>query len=402
MRVAFAHPKELPAKNFISTAYDFEIPLHHKVFHAPYVLTLKIPVKQFVLNHVKCFNVEKVQKSIKTNATLEEKILSIFEHEEIISGEKKYIAQSKPYFFSKITKQVKAKKPISFTLLQFPFKIPNPLKTERVLPDLGEIVYLYQLHLIAQLIKSVYAKGAKFVILGESFAFRDIADISLGEAIAYRNTSRWWIKHLGFNEHIEIIELRDAEQQIPNFYASLEKKELALRREYQRKNKEVVEAVSAVLPTLFSSANVKNIALEHLMNVYNTRLKKNELNNQEREILEELNRNVMNIVFRYIAYHSTIKEERLREKLWPNNIGVSPIAKPHRFGVFPLNNRNKLYPIHGVPVYQNDAYVTVHYKVDVMRNDAIKYAYVLGNKFREEKQEKDPFFYSEVKILDTP
>lgn len=398
MKIAFAKKAEKPAKNFVSTAYDFEMPLSFRSFFEKKRHLLQVPLKKFLKNHIECFAAKKVEKDIKKQKTAAEKILALLRHKEILSGDPKSIASSHYYFLKKINQQIKKRKPLYFTMLQFPFKIPNPLKTERILPDLGEIVYLYQLHLIATMIEKIYSRGVKFVILGESLAFRDLVDISFSDALLYRDTAKWWIKYLEFDKHLEIVELRQAEKKILQFDQTFLSEELRLKKKLLAQDRDSLKLVSSVVPTLIFSINVRGIARDRLMHIFNASLNRSKLNKSDIELYLELQKTVNDVACKYLAYHLAIKNTNLRERLWPHSIGVSPIAKPQRFGLFPLNNRNKLYPIHGVPVYQKNRYVTIHYKIDVLRNKNISYAYTLDYDNQLELKETDPFFYSEIKI----
>lgn len=398
MTLKLATKKELPARNYVSTAYDFEIPLRERAFYSKKEEVLSYSVNQLVREKIICFDRANVERSIAQYKTIEEKIIGIFQHDQVISGEKKHIEDTRQFFVSRLRSQIRTRKPITFTLLQFPFKIPNPLKTERVLPDLGELAYLSQLNQIAECIKTVYPPGAKFIILGESLVFRDITDTSLGEALSYRTISEWWIKKLNFQKTIELVELRTAEKKIPHFSDEFEKHLTLLRKKYSARDKETIDSVSAVLPTLFFCLNVRGISRQTLMNVYDSHRQTKDLTKDETEIREELKKTSQDIALRYLAYHLCVKTTKLREKLWPNSIGVSPIAKPNRFGVFPCSNKNKLYTIHGVPVYDRNGYITVHYKIDVLRNKNIPYAYKVAYGNIQEEKELDPFFYSEVRL----
>lgn len=399
MSQILSNSKELPAKNFISTAYDFEKPLSNTRFAQPVkIAQLKTPLKKFLEEKVVVFNKERVKKIAYSNKSTAEKIIDLFLLDDILTGDGNNIKKSKKFLIKHLNYFIGKKTPIIFTLLQFPFKAPNPLKTERTLPDLGEVAYLYQLHLLAEAIKSIYPYGAKFIILGESLAFKDIADISMGEALNYRKLSQWWIRELGFEKNIELVELRDVEKKIPQFYKALQKEQANLTKQYYRKDKEAMIAVEIALPTILLTLNVRGLSRESLMHIFATSKTKHNL--EEKEILDELHRNAEEATLRYLPYHMSVKKTKMRETLWPHSIGLSPIAKPNRFGVFPLNRFNKLYPMHGVAVYTKDGYVVTRYKIDVLRDPAVKYAYTISHSPVKdlEKIEKDPFFYSEVKI----
>jgi len=78
-----------------------------------------------------------------------EKILSIFEGDQIRFGPKKFIIQGKAGWIDRLNYFIRQNIPIQFTILGFPFKIPVPLKTNRVYPDMGEVLSLIRLHFIA-------------------------------------------------------------------------------------------------------------------------------------------------------------------------------------------------------------------------------------------------------------
>src|SRR5207244_2692771 len=104
--------------------------------------------------------------------------------------------------------------PIRFVVIGFPFKMPNPLKTNRRCPDLGEAVFLGQMHRMTQAITGWYAPGARWTVLTEGTAFRHLLDIDETEVTAYRAGVEQLATGLG-TDWIEFLDLKSVVESFP-------------------------------------------------------------------------------------------------------------------------------------------------------------------------------------------
>jgi pyoverdine/dityrosine biosynthesis protein Dit1 len=371
---------------YISFPYPFEIPLSKRIFFSYKKVFLKdFDIKSFVKNKLYHLKWEDFEKEVKKYDTLAEKILSIFMNENLRLGPKENILINKNTHLSKLNYFIERKKPILFTVTQIAFKIPNPLKTTRKTPDLGELAFLSQFNDILSLVEKVYPPGAKLIILGESYIFYNIVGINKNEADVYFKTVKKWIKQLDWQDRIILHDLKELEKKIENFKSEYKKNLEKLKKNWSSGNKEVINEIKSVANTLYLSINTRKYSLKKLMDIYDEKKQSRDLDILRNSLYQK----AVKQSFPYLAHHQSIVTSNLADLLYPNNIKLSCTYSPGKLCIYPINELCKLYCYHGRPILLDNKKVKIVYEIDLRRTPNIVAFYI--------NNEKQPFFFSQLK-----
>lgn len=370
------------SSQYISQFYPYEIPLSNKRLLKPKKKTFSFDIVEFV--HSKLFHYSnKVVKKPVSNTDICEAIFLLFLNSDFLLADKESFKKTKTLFTKQFMYFVKRKKPIEFNATQFAFKIPNPLKIRRTLPDLGELAFLSQLNDITQLIKQIYAPGGVIYIYGESYIFYKVVGISRKEASEYFKTIKEWINTLGWQNSLQLFDLSKLEKKVPKFKIEILKNKKIIRDGLKNKDLDTLDMISQVKDTLYTSINTRGYSLFRLMDIYNHELKKPSLS----KIRNVLSKKSFNKSIPYTAYHQSINTSGLSSHLFPNSIKLSFTMGEKKLNLYPISRDARLYCYHGVPILKKNGKVIIRYEIDVLRNSKYIPYYI--------KNEKYPFFYQE-------
>jgi len=327
------------------------------------------------------------QIKINSSLKIEDQILSFFIHPEIRLGPKRYIKESENFFKKRIFYFYKEKKPISFTLLGFPFKMPVPLKTNRILPDMGEVLFLHRLYKIAEFLNKIYPFGVKIYIFGEG-GFAPFVGVLSKEAQKYFDFLVFLNKKLNFDEFLEIYSLSEMEKE-PNFKEIFEENIKKLETLYRQKDKEFLKKFKKVLKPIFRIVDSRKYPLGVLMDVYNDNLKFNDLTVGSKKARKELLGKTQKAIFRYFAYLKTRDDLNFLEKKVPFHLPLTVSPKLNRLGIWPIRRNCWILPYHGVPIFwEKENKWDLEYLIDLRRKSEN-----ITKVFLNEDKENKPFFY---------
>lgn len=319
---------------------------------------------------------------------LSEKIYSIFLNSNIRFGPKKYITSLKDFWIKKINFYLSKNKSLEFVILGFPFKIPVPLKTDRILPDMGELLSLKRLYDLTQLIKSVYAPGAKITIITEE-VFGTLNNMSREEIKKYQDFLKFLVKEFGWNKHLSFFSLDRMEKQVPNFYEEFQNQINELEQKFIFGDKKFLKKYYRAYPSIYHIVNTKrlNLPLEILMDIYNEKKKlKNKIILRARELIRFYT-HVM--LIKYISYLTLRDKFDFINRNFPNSLMLSVSPKPYRLGILPVGKDFIRLPYHGVVVFdEKNKKFSIEYLIDLKRQGwSIEEVYYAKDK------ENKPFFY---------
>jgi len=317
-----------------------------------------------------------------------EKILSIFEGDQIRFGPKKFIIQGKAGWIDRLNYFIRQNIPIQFTILGFPFKIPVPLKTNRVYPDMGEVLSLIRLHFIATEIQKIYSSGAIITIFTEG-AFGRFTGVEDANWIAYRDFLKELIDMLCFERQLRIFDLSEMEKTIPDFSKHFQEKIRLLEEMHKQGDLKIREAYNGTLDAVLRIIAPRKNDTVLLMDVYNDHLPDDSVSETVKTIREDIRQRARASIFQYHAYLRVRDDVQYLEKVVPRAVALSVSPKPNRLGVIPVNSECVRLPYHGVPVYDplRDVF-TIEYLIDLQRSP-LSYSAVY---FKKDKEEK-PFYY---------
>ncbi|MBD3353838.1 MAG: L-tyrosine/L-tryptophan isonitrile synthase family protein, partial [Candidatus Lokiarchaeota archaeon] len=164
------------------------------------------------------------------------KILEIFLSNDICFDSEDFIKENYQGWIKKLNYFIDKGKRIEFSILGFPFKVPVPLKTNRKLPDLGELLSLNRLNNIMELIEKIYSPGAKVTVFTEGI-FGSFVGLEKKEADAYRDYLIKIKENLNLSNVI-IQDLRVLEEFVPNFEKEFQLEKEKMLKLYEKKDRD--------------------------------------------------------------------------------------------------------------------------------------------------------------------
>jgi len=339
------------------------------------------------------FDVKNILANIKNpeikicGETVAEKIFSIFLDDEIRFGPKEFLLDNKENWLEKLNYFIQKKEKIQFSILGFPFKIPVPLKTDRVLPDMGEMLAINRLNYIAELCRQEYEPGIKITIFSEG-GFDRTVGVPHNESVAYHNFLVKATKELEFDKNIDVLPLSMMEE-VDNFENLYQAKIEFLKNLYNNGDEKYLEKYNGTKEAVYRIVSTINVDQEILMDVYNEDLQDNEVSSLVLEVRKDIEKRMHEAIFMYHAYLMVRDDLDFIEKKIPGALTLSVSPKPNRLGIFPINKELKRLPYHAVPVFDEKKFeFTTEYLIDIKREDAF-----FEKGYLRESDDKAPFYY---------
>ena len=328
------------------------------------------------------------QPSVKINGkSTEEKILSIFLDENIRFGDKNLILDKKEYWINKISYFTKNKKPLLLAILGFPFKMPVRLKTNRTLPDMGELLSLARLLFIAKLIKKIYKPGAKVIIFTEEGFYKFIG-VEKNDALNYIKELKRWIKFLKWDSILKVKSLSLMEN-FSNFKKIFKRKLKENRKLLKENDPEFLKKYEEAFVPIFRIVNSLKFDEEILMDVYNDEIKDENLSKEAFKIRNLLRKKATTALLNYFSYLQTRDELNFIEQQAPNSLLLTVSPKYYRLPIYPVSREIEVLPYHGVPIYfERSNKWQIDYLINLKRKN-----WKIVEVYLKEDKDPTPFFY---------
>ncbi len=255
-----------------------------------------------------------------------------------------------------IKASVERGEPVGLVFIGFPFKTPNPLKTNRKLPDAGEFFFVKRLLEINEAVKLVYPPGISWEVLAEGEAYRSLFGVTKEEAWAYLSRVRSFISYFGAEEIIGIQDLAGLCHRYPEFLCKCEQiyKEImdSLRGNGMVPNR----LFQSIFQTMRSSANLARYSPEEIYYLAQS----SKLSSMPEGLESQWNlleQEAIDATARYLAFNQAKNKVGLNglsaiQEAFPKHCYVSITQKPGRYSFHPLGRQNLYFPHHGVPVVE--------------------------------------------------
>lgn len=362
----------------------------------PNLLSKAHSKKEMVHRNVNWKNIKQDIKKIKyktpkvTGKTVEERILSIFLDPCFLFGSRTFINDSKKEFLNTICHFIKLKKPINISLLGFPFKMEVPVKTNRFLPDMGEILVLNKLFFLAECIRKEYPPGVKINIFTEE-CFAQFAKNNNINAKAYVKNIGTIINKLNYSRVIRTISLSDVEK-LPEFKKTFSKNITIITRDIKSKKGKGHKKYKKSFTSVFRIISTKNISDDILLSIY--RVKNiNFLSKTERFVYQKIAKQTEIATIKYLAYIKTKDDLQFVKKILGTYLPLTVSPKHGRIGILPIRKDVVILPYHGVPVKDvKSGKWDIRYLCEI-KYGVGKYEAVYLKKDRD----KNPFYYLRFK-----
>lgn len=297
---------------------------------------------------------------------------------------------------SQIQYWIEQDRPIEIVFIGFPFKITNPLRTNRKYPDMGELAYLRRLIKIHRTIQQVYSPGIKWIILTEGEHYSKLFSIVNKEWVeAYQKTIAEWITYLPEGERIKLDSLARLVKLHPEVEELTRSIEVGLWRQYQHWGEvpgdELFNHVHKLFFWVLIPQELELSPFEQLLLYYGN---DNELSSELRELKKEKIEEGARETCRYIAFNlakNRVGQRGIIQDTFPNALYVSITSKRGRFAFYPLQRGVLYFPHHGVPLQMKTGRIEIKYLFEIITHP---HNYV-GVRVEGDKEEI-PFYYKEV------
>jgi len=282
--------------------------------------------------------------------SVEERILSIFEHPEVIFGNPGFIPANRAAWLERIGHFTKAGKPIPFVSMAFPYKVPNPLKTERLAPDMGEALMLRRFAAVLDAVGRVYAPGGVLTILEEGILGR-CQGVPPDRIAAYRAGIDTVMAVADVDpERVTFHSLDDMVSRIPSFEARWIHEQERLRELWQQGDAAVREAYATTTAASRTSVPTIDYEPDVLAAAYDPEQTDSALR-YPRDFIDKVSHRQF---FAYRALLSLRDSTGYLHDLRPHALKLTVSPKPENLAVLPVNRWAQVLPYHGVPVVLAD------------------------------------------------
>lgn len=297
--------------------------------------------------------------------------------------------------------------PIRIVFIGWPFKMwRNPLKTDRKIPDLGELAFVRQLVSICLSVSTVYPPGLKWTVLTEGKAYGELFEVEDHEWQRYLKRMKYFVGLYDADSMFEIGCLATCLENFPEFPRkfqdvmrgleeefSQEKLESIWNDPYRSKSRDLVsDELGQAFHTMLRSIDTQSVSVGDHLIVYGKEGRSPE--GRHIEMRHEWARHARILALKYLAYNiakNEVGERGAIQDSHPHHLYVSITRKKGRFAFHPIHNRVGRFPHHGVPVMCLDGVLRIHYLYQV-KNESDRFQPV----FFDDDIEEKPFYYQEV------
>ncbi|MBX7145516.1 MAG: L-tyrosine/L-tryptophan isonitrile synthase family protein [Oligoflexia bacterium] len=297
--------------------------------------------------------------SVDANSSWIDRVLSIFGAPDVCYGESPLVEAD--YWKAKLEAADRAGK-LSFTIFGFPFKMPVPLKTDRVCPDAGELASLLRLEALIDFVQQVAELPATLTIFAED-GFAPFIGLEKERADEYYAMLEKLVAKLPL-EIVRLIRISDMEKEVG--FKDIFQKNLKANQDLQKAgDPDFYEKFEGARLSIYRLLNVRQYSEEILSQVYSN-LAPDKITQKAQRIRQDLERDQVNAICSYFAYLKTRDDLGFVEKICPGFLPLSVSPKSKRLGVFPVHKDCNILPYHGVP-FLNEGKLEVRYLWDLKR-----------------------------------
>ena len=293
-------------------------------------------------------------------SSLPDRLLSFFADPQVCFGDPEWILALGKDWKQMFAHFIDRNERIAFTILGFPFKAPVPLKTNRRLPDFGEVAMLARLHQIGAAIAETYEPGAVIHVFAEG-AFHEMNGMPRAQADEYFDELVKTCARFGFDRFVELHDTSEIADDVPGFGALWDEVTEDIEARRASGDSKTIDALTAAYPVTFHLNDVSGESDETIRLAY--------LDDPEgQELRRKLEERSDAGVVRYRAFLEARDRIQLLERYAPSGIALTVSPRPGRIGVRPLPLPADVLPYHGVPVWsESDDSLSIVYIWDLKR-----------------------------------
>lgn len=319
--------------------------------------------------------------------TIPELLFDLFMHPQIRFGELSMYKENKNFWLDKFTKSLKDRY-FKFSILGFPFKVTYPLKTNRKMPDLGEVFSMNKLENLAAEIHKITGTKTTIYIVTEG-AFAPLVGSKAEDAEAYEKYLQTLAKKLGF-KHLQFIPLKKMEKYFDDFPKAFKNKISENTRLLKNNDSSTKTKIDGAYPIILRIVNPRVKKYEVLMDAYNYDIPKEKLNPKAKKLRKFLEKYALKATIDYFSYLQLRDDANfLTKEVGEDYLPLTVSPKPNRLGIIPIDPDVTTLPHHGVPVYfEKKQKFNIMYLIDLLRSK-----YKITKVFLKDDTDHEPFYY---------
>lgn len=289
---------------------------------------------------------------------VEERILSIFTHPEVLFGDPSFIPANRALWLERIGHFTRRGAAIEFVSMAFPYKVPNPLKTDRQAPDLGEAMMLRRFQAVLDAIAAVYPPGGRLTILEEGILGR-CQGVDPRRIAAYRAGIAACVAVAGVDPaRIGFHSLDDMATEIPNFEARWIHEQERMRELWQQGDPAVRAAHATTVAAQRTSVPTWDYDPAVLAAAYDPPQTDSAL----RYVRDYVDKVAHRQFFAYRAILALRDATGYLARLRPHALKLTVSPKPENLAVVPVNPWSRILPYHGQPILDRDGRWRIEYR----------------------------------------
>jgi pyoverdine/dityrosine biosynthesis protein Dit1 len=277
----------------------------------------------------------------------------------------------------------------AFSLFGFPFKMPVPLKTERTLPDAGELASLLRLNSILQKITDLTACKATLTIFAEE-GFGKFIGLPDGEPESYYQFLLTLLEKSGLSKNIRAVRMSDMEKH-PRFKSHFENNLQENLTLFKANNNEYLKKYQGARLSVFRLLDTRRYPHDLLAQVYSYK-EDQEIEKSALEVRNHLREKEPVAIASYFAYLKARDDISFIESIVPNGLPLSVSPKEGRLGIYPIHQAITVLPYHGIPILWKDNRFSIEYIYDTKRMKK----HFEKVRIQEDQDLREPFLYREL------
>ncbi len=295
--------------------------------------------------------------AIPEGNSIPKRLLTLFLDPDLLLGDPGYVQSDSNQWLERFAHFTDSGSAIEFVTMAFPYKSPNPLKTDRRAPDLGEALMLRRYGGLLATVGEIYEPGGRLTILEEGILGR-CQGVDPRSISAYRQGIKLVVELAGIDPARLVFQsLDDMALEIPNFEARWIHEQERLRELWEHGEPEVCAAYEETFPAQRTSVPTLCYDPSVLAKAFDPE----EGDSALRYVRDYVDKVAHHEFFAYRSLLALRDSSGYLHRLRPHAIKLTVSPKRGNLGVIPVNRGTEVLPYHGVPVLRADGSWDVRY-----------------------------------------
>lgn len=246
---------------------------------------------------------------------------------------------------------------VSFTIECLPVKGRNPLKNRLILPELGEVACLIHFDTLSKIIQKHFNIKTQFKLLVESSAYGKLFGIDSKIIGRFNKNLLKLSKKIITDNNIKLVDWATELNRLNDFNEIFNQQKDFILHKIKQRNKKIIDELLTIFPTIYMDIKPKSDT-----SVFTDFSEITPQISKHAAMAETITINIM-------AFNRARKICNERKLLFPNDLRGTLTPAKNKWAFYPIGPWNKLYPHHGVGLFNKLLNrVVVYYTQDAQKN----------------------------------